>query len=407
MKICMMGIGIAKPNNEALVGAHVNNVANLSKQLVMNGHEVHLVTTYHPLSDLSSSTEDLCLPWTTIHPIRVSGRYSSIQYGLRFILKAILKIRKLHEKENFDVIHGHSGFAIMGLIPGLSGRIKKIPSVHTLYCPINHQKIDSRGYQIFSHAAFAKCYLSRLDVIISLSNNIKESLKNTGIPNGKIKVVPPCIDLSLFNIGVSGEQVKKVLKINEHPTLLFLGNASKTKGLEVLVDALKVVVDIFPNTKLLLGLDTSIEKYIPENLNRRLKIEHKIQSSGLKDNVIQLGIIKNMPQVMAACDIFVSPFISTDGPADYPLSILEAMAVGKPVVASKVGGIPEIVKQGENGILVEPNDVNLLSEAIVSLLEDEQKVEMMGKKGYNLIRNNFSIEKIVEKMEKIYEETIK
>lgn len=389
MKICMVGFGIGKSKEIAFVGGHINNVANLSKCLADNGHEVHIVTTY-PV--YFSEHDDLGLHWAKVYPIMshpqtVNG-YLSNRCGLEFLLKAILKIRKLHKKENFDIIHGHSGYPITGLIPAISGKICNIPSLHTLYSPIQKK-------------VFAKHYLSQLDAIITLSDNIKYSLKDI-VPNEKIRVIPPCIDMSLFNKSVDGKQIRNNFKLNNDPTLLFLGNIKKTKGVEILVESVRMAKNRFPNIKLFMGLDMPIERYFSEGF----EIKNKIESFGLKNNVIPLGIVKNMPQVMAASDIFVAPFLSTNGPADYPLSILEAMAVGKPVIVSNVGGMPEIVMNGKNGILVEPNDVNSLSEAIVSLLENKQKMEMMGKKGYDLIKDNFSAKMIAKKMGKKYGEVI-
>ena len=111
-----------------------------------------------------------------------------------------------------------------------------------------------------------------------------------------------------------------------------------------------------------------------------------------------------MAELMAASDILVAPFLNTNGPSDYPLPVLEAMGVGKAVIASNVGGIPEIISNMENGILVKPKDANSLSNAIITLLGDDKLRHELGKKASAFVLNNFSIEKITKQTESVYEE---
>lgn len=400
MKICMIGFYIGKSKGDAFVGGHVNNVVNLSKQLAENGHEIHIVTTY-PVHSFSHN--DLGLPWATVHPIKVNGYYYGIKYGLEFVLKATLKIKKLHEKENFDVVHGHSGHPVLGLLPEILSKINKLPSVHTLYCSIQ----KSNNYKLFSNSIFLKYYLSQLDMIVALSNNIKKSLKNI-ISDEKIRVIPPCIDTSLYNPTISGKKLRNDFGLNTDPTLLFLGNLTKEfhgkqKGMDVLIEALKTVKNDLPTVKLLMGLDIPMKKYF----SKEFGIKTMIKSFGLEDNIIPLGIVKNMPQVMAATDVFVAPFLNTGVTADYPLSILEAMAVGKPVISTDVGGISEIIDHQKKGFLVKPNNSIELADAILYALTDKETSKEIGRESSKYVVKNFGIDIVTKKIEDVYKEVLK
>lgn len=399
MKICITGSGIAIPAKETPTGAHVNNIATISKKLTENGHEVHIVTSYHPPYSPSTDME-LHFAWATVHPVRVNGRYSSIRYGLNFIRKTALEIRRLHKEEKFDVIHGHSGYLGLALLTGISSRLNNIPSVHTLYCPVERSSIS------LSAPFFSKFYLWHVNMVVAISESVRRSLRGV-VPDNKIRVIPPCIDLTLFRPGADGREVRRNFQLDDKPVLLYLGNVSEEKGAEVLVEALAIVTQSVPDVRLLMVLDPSIEMYRPETQRRRLKLSQQIEFHHLGDNVIMQELFKDIPQVMAASDIFITPFLKTKGPADYPLSLLEAMAVGKPVVATKVGGIPELMKDGENGILVDLGDVRSLAEAIVFLLGNKGEGQKMGEKGRRFVEANFSVERVMRMTEEVYAEVIK
>ena len=390
MKICMVGFGIGKTHG-AFVGGHVNNAVNLSKALAENGFQVHIVSTPPIHADLrNSETAFKIQNGVTIHTVNVAYNNASnkisekgrlgLSCGFKSYFQIVSTIKKLHKNESFGVIHGHSGFPWVALIPEYLKVFKGIPSVHTIGCPIK----DGWGHRMIS-----KLCLSKLDLTIALSDNVRNSLKNI-IPEHRIKVIPPLIDLSRFNHNFKEK--------SDSPHLLYVGNLSKTKGLHILLEALKIVKKDFPNIKLSLGLDMPLNEFE----SRDLEIKEKLIALDLTESVIPLGIIKNLPEVMASSDIFVAPFTSTYGPMDYPLSILEAMASGLPVVATNVGGIPEIVKQGKNGLLVEPNNPFELAECLNYLLRNEEERMKMGRKGAEFVKD--LNKNVVNRIESLYKE---
>jgi glycosyltransferase involved in cell wall biosynthesis len=161
------------------------------------------------------------------------------------------------------------------------------------------------------------------------------------------------------------------------------------KGHPTLLEAWPAVLRSVPDAYLLVIGEGSRREEL-EALSRRLRIAHRVVFTGRRDDV---------PAVTAALDVSVLPsYREAQG-----LSILEAMALARPVVASSVGGIPEMIEDGVTGLLVEPHDTDGLSRAISRLLVDHPYVDMLARQGHDLVHDRFCIELMVEAVEGIYE----
>ena len=388
MRICVVCLGLGDIDKKPLIGGHENTVIRVCKELYSRGHEIIIITT-PSLYFSNPRSKIIDLEWGEILSLSVSGSYGSLRYGLEFMLKALYKMKKLHNKEKFDIIHGHSGYPVLGLVTGICGKILNVPSIHTLYCSIQTPSIHK--------ILLSRFYFLLINRIISLSKNTEYSLRRVGIPKEKIKIVPPAIDVDSFNPSVSIIKEDFDFK-SDCLLLLYVGDLTKTRGLHVLIEALRIVMTQFPSTKLLMAVNMPLEKYKKE----KLEIKEKISSFGLNDNVIPLGIVNNMPQIMAASDIFIAPYLSIESIADYPLSLLEAMACGKPVIATNVGGIHEIIAHQKNGLLIRPNDPVELANAIFYLLNNKEEAIKMGLEGAKLVSEKFKTEVVVDELKRIY-----
>ncbi|HEX2755890.1 MAG TPA: glycosyltransferase family 4 protein, partial [Candidatus Limnocylindrales bacterium] len=162
------------------------------------------------------------------------------------------------------------------------------------------------------------------------------------------------------------------------------------KGHPTLLDAWPGVLRAVPDAYLLIVGEGSRRDAL-EAQARELRIAHRIVFTGRRDDV---------PAVTAALDVAVLPsYREAQG-----LTILEAMALSRPVVASNVGGIPEMVEDGVTGILVPPHDAEALTTAIVRLLTDHPYADMLGRAGHDLVHDRFCIELMVQAVESIYDE---
>jgi len=397
MRVCFVGVEIVPSQRKAFVGGLVNNVIRLAKGLSENGYDVSIVT-----SDINHVLPSAFVTsWGTIYPIHIGGGYASFRGGAEFVFKSLYALQNY--RKSFDILHVHSAYAVLGIIPQLIRIIKRVPTVFTLYSPLmpNFLKVHDKFYRHFSCGGYARIFLNKVGKVVAVSNNVKRSLIELGLREEEISVIPPAVDTAVFNPHIARDEKRKELGIDEEtPMILYCGNFAKWKGVDILIRSMVKVVQLFPDTKLTLAWGEPYNWYN----ERKVMISEIIRKSGLKSHVIEVGICEDIEKLMAASDVFVAPFITTEGVADYPLSILEAMACGRPVVSTNLGGIPEIVVHGENGFLVEPGDSMELAEAICKLLGDRVRAEGMGKKGAEYVLKNHSIEVITAKLEALYKE---
>ena len=409
MRICMICPEIGNSGGNAFIGGHTNTVVQLSKALSDRGHEITIITTSHRYPGNRPDKDNL-QEWAEVFTLPISGPFLSVKYGLDFAFKTIRKVKKLHKHKKFDIIHGHSGYSILALITGISAKTSNLPSIHSIYCPI--QLAGGNVVKLFSNKVLSKFYFSQVDKIIAVTENVQCSLTKAGITENRIVEIPLGINTELYNQNVSGDDVRKGYNIDpDQPTLIYVGNLTIQKGLSILIDALNIVAKDIPNIKLLMVLNMPLERYknpgrLDVDMGQIFKTKEKIKHYGLEDNIIPLGLLDNMPQVMAASDIFITPFLDTVGIVDSPTSLLEAMAVGKPVIATRVGGIPEIIKHQKNGMLIEPNNVNELVDTIIYMLNNKEEAKKMGEEGAKIISEKFKSEIVVDELERLYEEVI-
>jgi glycosyltransferase involved in cell wall biosynthesis len=402
MRICFIGLEIIPRKNLSFYGGLANNVIRISKGLTKNGkHNINIIT-----SDVNQVLpSSFPTPWGEIHPIKLWSPFTSFLFGAEFFMKASKRILREHSKSKFDVLHAHSAYPILGSISLFSSLPTSIRSVFTLYSPLS-RSLGSRGW-IFRQLpqwSLSKVFLSKIDHIIAISENVKSSLKAIEFPEDKIDVVPPAIDTELFNSNVSDKGIRQKLSLDQHDQLiLYCGNWAPWKGVDLLVDSMRRVVKEFPNAKLVLAFGEPIKW----NLESKIRIEKKIKESKLESNIMEIGFVNGVEHLMAACDVFVAPFRDTREVADIPLSILESMACGKSVIATKVGGIPEIIRHRETGLLVEPNDEIELSKAICFLLTNRETARDLGNKASRHVLQNYSINVVAQRIALIYEKLVR
>lgn len=402
MKICFVGVEIVPSRDGAFIGGLVNNVVRLAKGLSENGHDIHVIT-----SDINNILHGkvLSLQWGKICPIPIHSKYGSTKSSAKFLIMVIPRILREQREKKFDVIHFHSGYSTFGLVPTLSNLFLKVPTIFTLYSPIQSKPLkDRKGiYQRLSTKFFSRFFLSKAGKITAISENTKKSLKDIGFEEEDIVFTPPAIDASFFDPSLPKQQKREELGIPmKAPMVLYCGNWAVWKGVDILIDAMPELIKEYPDIKLVIAWGEAYDWYD----ERKVMISKKIKELGLDKNAIELGIVKDIEKLMAASDVFVAPFRNTDGVADQPVSILEAMACGKLVIATNVGGIPEIVKHKVNGLLIEPNNVHVLKNTLLYILEHENEARKMGENAAKYVAKNYSVDVVVEKMEMVYVEVI-
>ena len=181
-----------------------------------------------------------------------------------------------------------------------------------------------------------------------------------------------------------------------HPRkyILSVANFAYKKGQDVLIRAFDIVHEKHPEIDLILAGDGSeLNKCI--SLTEELGLRHSVKFLGRVDRL-------RIPSLMAGCELFVLP----SRKESFGIVILEAMAAGKPIVATRVGGIPEVVSEGENAILVEPESPQALADGLMKLLENPDLVKRFGERGKEIVKN-FTWDKIISRYIVVYESVIK
>ncbi len=242
-----------------------------------------------------------------------------------------------------------------------------------------------------SHEYFKRYPLSRkimcnsADLFLSITKQIKKELVDLGIPDEKILYFPNSVDTCQFY--PKGEKAKNVI--------LYVGRLTPDKGLHVLLKSLKL-------------LRNSVELIIigPEDWNHNY--HNMLMSLINSENARGKHAIKYLGRVSKECLIScyqkASIFVLPSFDEAFGIVILEALACETPVVATRAGGAPEALSEGENGLLVPPNNAEKLSEALDLLLDNDKLREDFGKNGRSWVENNFSFEILLKRLTNIYQQ---
>ncbi len=293
---------------------------------------------------------------------------------------AVHKLKKIIRKYSIRIAHLHSPHAhALGLLAARSaGNCKVVLS----------RRVDFHiRKNILSRVKY-----SNVDNIIAISERVKEVLVTDGLPKEKVDVVYSGIDIKRFQ-NVKSNYLISELGLNKDK--LCIGNIAALawhKDHRTLLEAARIVVDEFPRVTFLIVGDGPL----------RREIEILIKKLNLEEDVKLFGFREDIPEILSVLDLFV---LSSTWEG-LGTSLLDAFASRVPVIATNVGGIPEIVKDRVNGILVPPKNPSALAGAIISLLENRDFACQIAEEGFRLVKEKFSVDRMVEETRKIYDRLV-
>jgi glycosyltransferase involved in cell wall biosynthesis len=375
------------------------------------GAETHVLEVSKLLSergyDLTVYTSDLYkeVPFTrknkwspTVDGIPVK-RYKaySMPGELHYIFipslaKAILKV-------DTDLIHAHSYGYFQVNVSGMNKRLRDTPFVLTphFHPPWSMWGGDKRKQlrKIYDKV-MAPTVLNAVDRIIGVSRHEMELLQEIiKFDSNKIRYIPNGIDFSRFEPVPKPDDFLNKFKPKGN-IVLYVGRLASNKGLEVLMDSAPSVLKDHPETTFV---------FVGEDEGMKDKLISQAKSLGILKNVLFTGHIKDEQTFLsafAACDVFVLP-------SEYEafgIVLLEAQACKKPVIGTRVGGVPEAIGDEGAGIVVEYNDKDALAETINKLLADRKIRKKMGEIGRSRVKKNFTWNNVVDQIEQVYKELI-
>ncbi len=294
-------------------------------------------------------------------------------------LPASHRIRKLITTYNYDIVHSHTSHA---------HSLAYFASVGCKVCRLVTRRVDFSIYRSRILRLSGLKYRFMADHYIAISHKIKEVMVNDGIAAERISVVHSGIDLQRFT-GISGDHLLSEFKLKPgEPVVINVAHLAGHKGQKFLVGAIPYVLKEIPNARFfIIGRGELMSEL--QALSASLGINQALTFTGFRNDV---GAFYNI------ADLFVMSSVQEG----LGTAILDALALGKPVVAANSGGIPEIIKDGETGRLVEAADSQALAQGIVEMLTQAAQAEAMAQRGQAVVKAKFSIDAMAENNLAVY-----
>ena len=372
-----MKIALVSPYDFIYPGGVANHITNLDRHLIRMGHNVRVIA---PASKLGPAFGNRFIPIGKPRPVPASGSITRITLSVTLAST----IKEVLNREKFDIVHLHEPF--MPMLCSAVLRFSDAVNIGTF-----HACEGSPGYYFGwpISAIMLKFRSTKLHGRIAVSKPAKEYANK--YVHGDYVIVPNGVDLEHFSPNVSPIEEFCDGKLN----ILFVGRLERRKGLDYLLRAYPVIKKEFPNSRLIVvGPGTRLRK----------RYERYVRKLGLKDiSFIGFASYADLPRYYKTADVFCSPATSRES---FGIVLLEAMALGKPIVATNIDGYASVVDHGEDGLLVQPKDSQALAKALISVLGDKALREQMGARG-QLKAGEYGWERIAQRVFDYYLEVMK
>jgi glycosyltransferase involved in cell wall biosynthesis len=294
--------------------------------------------------------------------------------------RAVRQIEEYIQEDEVDLVHTH------GYKADLYGYLAAWRCHKPVVATCHNWVGGTAALGIYNH--LDRMALKKFNALAAVSDAVAQRLLAFGVPTEKIKTIANGIDVTAFERA----QPLPLLKDEGSIVVGVVARLDLQKGFEYLLRAARELCKMFPGLKIVIAGEG------PD----RSAIEEMIEQYGLQSSVVLAGQQSNMPAVYAAMDIFVLPSLNEG----LPMTVLEAMAASKPVIATRVGAIPSVIRDGENGLLLVPKDTEGLRNAVASLLNDPARRRRLGDQAHAWVSQNYTSEAMALKYREMYEEVL-
>jgi phosphatidylinositol alpha-mannosyltransferase len=367
-----MKIGLVSAYDYAHPGGVTEHVRHLAAGLRRRGHEV---TVFAPCSDKELAARDSdFIRVGRPFPIPMHGSVARITVSLHLTNK----IKHYVRDGGFDVLHYHE--PLMPVLPVTALRVSRTCNVGTFHAFAR----SNIGY--YYGKPLLKRYVRRLHARIAVSNPAREFVRHY-FP-GDYRVIPNGIDVKRFQNQAPYPELRDGMC-----NLLFVGRLEYRKGLGYLLRAFAQLKPQYPNLRLIIVGDGPLRRWYGNFLARKQL-----------DDVVMAGYVpaSDLPRYYASCDIFCSP---ATGDESFGIVLLEAMASGKPIVATSIDGFREVVTHGHDGLLVERKSRRQLSYALQTLINNPALRQEMGQAGLQKARR-YDWERVIDEVTDVYRQAL-
>lgn len=238
-----------------------------------------------------------------------------------------------------------------------------------------------------------------VDSFIYISEAVQKKHLQSGVAREKGRVVYNAVDNAAFAGTLDVVRARQSLRLTDDDLAVgIVGRLERWKGQDIFLRAMALVREAVPRAK-----GVVIGEPVPYDLDYNRLLRALCEELGLSEHVIFSGFRQDMPAVMSVLDVVV---LASTSPEPFGRVLIEAMAAGKPVVATSGGATREIVEDGTHGLLVPPGDARELAEAIIRVLSDRDMAAAMGKQGRARVREQFNMRQLVDGVQAIYDELL-
>ncbi|PVX24769.1 MAG: hypothetical protein CW691_06660 [Candidatus Bathyarchaeum sp.] len=357
-----------------------------SKRLTDAGYEIDVLT---------SKTKG-----QTKHPakgIRVFA-YSSLKLAEKFgvpypilTVKAYKQFAQVIKK--CDLVHAHGHVYMSSYLAGKLAKKYKKPFIVTQHNTFIDYKSALNALENLNDLTIGKAVLKRADRIFTVSNETKKYVLRLGADKAKTSVMYNGVDTKCFRSAQKQESRKKLGLPQKRKIIFSVRRLVYKNGLGTLIESAALVARNNPDILFIVAGKGPSRKLIEDSI-KELRIENNIKLTGFVPDEL-------LPVYYNAADYFVLPSASGEG---LPLVLFEAMSCGLPVIATRVGGTPEIINNMKNGVLVPPRNPEAMAKAISSLLAEEKLGKKIGEEAKKSIQNRFSWEENVRQLKEAYKQ---
>ncbi len=371
----------------------------LACALAQRGHEVHVIC------QAVGETKDSVDNGVFVHRVGTNPKRYSAVARINYGYCAWLKLREIIKQYDIEIVEA-TYWGAEALLYSLKRRTPLVVRTDVSASDILRTRTYAGMKELLSLKVLS-CLegfsAKRADRLIAISNDLyTRAIEELHIDPGRVDLVTHAVDTARFRY-VESDSRERLGIPGDVPLVLFVGRLEARKGVYLLCQAIPEIIGSMPSTRfVLVGRDAttpqggSVKSYITKEAKRR----------GFSDNLVLIDFMlpDELVALYSACDVFVLPSL-WEG---FGMVILEALACGKPVVTTFVGGAPDIGLTPPGGIVVAPNNAKELAEAILELLSlnDEDK-RLVARKNRELIENRFSIPGWVDKVVEVYEKALK
>ena len=352
------------PKADFFTGAAIQ-MRDLAGGLAARGHHVVVATRPSEIWAAQSARDGL--------PYQALGMRSEVD------LRSVAPLVRLLRAQRIQVVHAHKGKArTLALLAGLFVRIPALVLNRGVSFPLD--RFNRLGYRV-----------SRVKAIVAVCESIKRGLVAQGVRADKIEVIYSGTDTERFHPGVDGGPVRRELGLGPGDFLITQIGVRSWRGNDDVLEAMAKVAPRLPRVRLL---------FVGANDEKRRILHEKARARGLEAALSVFGYRQDVPEILAATDLSVDASYAGLGLTG---SLRESLAVGTPVVATRIEGNPELVVHGENGLLVPPRDPSTLAEGMLErVATDPGRRRAMGLAGRAAVEARFSMAVKIARTEALY-----